>query len=375
MLKLGLLLKKHLFSHQARPAVRWINRFAVVACALGLCAWLTTMNVMEGLQREIRAQNLAAKAHILLEGPLREDLQELANSIQEKHRADIRDIRVKLQMEGLIEPLRDGKIFTGSGVIIEGSSEVEPGFALIGAELSNVIQASTMDSFRLRNVWRLEGAPLEVQFKGTQRTELFDVDRFHVWVSQKDLEEWLGASGYKSRIEIYLNNPYKSQELLAEIQKQEKAFVDWRTVDSALWYSLNLERKAMAIALFFVVLFGALAVSSSISLRIAEKRREIGLLRALGATPSDIFWLFELEALILGAFSLLIGLVLAGAASWAIANWGMLPSFFYSQNLPVDWSWSRAFLLYFLSLLTVGLASYIPARRLFAWDINSLLRS
>ncbi len=375
MAGLKILLKKHLLAKEARPAVRWMNRFAVAACALGLCAWLTTLNVMEGLQKEIRLQHLALKPHILLEGPLRKDLEGIAAQLREKLGPELADVQVKLQMEGLLEPLRDSKIFTGSGVVIEGSADLAPGSILIGGELAHAIDADSMDTFRLRNVWNLEGAPLELKLEGVRRSGLFDVDRFYVWVSEQDLQKWLGDDTYKSRIEVILKDPFQAPALLAQAKQVDPQFRDWTELDFALWHSLALEKKAMALSLFFVVLFGALAVSSSLSLRIAEKRREIGLLRAIGATQNEIFWVFEFEAILLASFAFLIGILFSALASWAIESWAMLPKFFYSQNLPVDWSWSRVALLYGVSLLTVAFASAIPARRLFKWDIASLLRS
>ncbi|MEZ4815920.1 MAG: FtsX-like permease family protein [Bdellovibrionota bacterium] len=372
---LKILLKKHLSSKDARPAVRWMNRFAIIACSIGICAWLTTLNVMEGLQKEIRLQHLAIKPHILLEGPLRKDLDTVAALVKKRFGDQISRIDVKLQMEGLLEPLKDGKIYTGSGVVIEGSDDVEPGTVLLGDELGSVLNSESMESFRIRNVWNLEGAPLELRSGGMRRSGLFDVDRFYVWVSNEDLKLWLGDNSYKSRIEIALKDPFQAPILATQIKEIDPNFRDWKELDFALWHSLDLEKKAMALALFFVVLFGALAVSSSLSLRIAEKRREIGLLRAIGATQNEIFWVFELEAIFIAAFSFVIGVILSAIVSWAIDSWGMLPKFFYSQNLPVDWSWTRVVVLYSISLATVALVSAIPARRLFKWDIASLLRS
>lgn len=371
---LKILLKKHLSSKDARPAVRWMNRFAVLACSIGLCAWLTTLNVMEGLQKEIRLQHLAVKPHLLLEGPLRKDLPEVAEKVKEKLGDRVNHVELKLQMEGLLEPLKDGKIYTGSGVVIEGSKDVASGTIVIGDELASALDAESMESFRIRNVWKLESAPLELKNGGQRRSGLFDIDRFYVWVAEEDLKAWLGDT-YQSRIEVALKDPFVAPEVANEIKSIDAGFKDWKELDYALWHSLDLEKKAMALSLFFVVLFGALAVSSSLSLRIAEKRREIGLLRAIGATQNEIFWVFEMEAILIAAFSFVIGIVMSWILSWAIDSWGMLPQFFYSQNLPVDWSWTRVLVLYCLSMLTVALVSAIPARRLFKWDIASLLRS
>ena len=366
---------KHLYAKQARPAVRWMNRFAIVATALGLCAWLTTLNVMEGLQREIRFDHLRNKAHILLEGPLRDDLPAVATQAEHALGKNLDHLKIKLQFEGLIEPIRGKKIFSGSGVVIEGDSSVPSGKVVLGEELGNVLHADNMDSFRLRNVWKLEGAPMDLELGSFRRTELFDVDRFYVWVNQADLENWLGAAHYKSRVEIFLKDPFAAPGWLPALKKIDPKFKDWTELDSGLWYSLDLERKAMGVALFFVVLFGALAVSSALSLRIAEKRREIGLLRALGADRMKIFWMFEFEGLVLGGIGLLLGFALSAGLTWAIGNWGMLPSFFYSTNLPVDWSWSRSFWLLGLSWVTVAITTLVPAKKLLGWDIVTLLKS
>jgi putative ABC transport system permease protein len=70
---------------------------------------------------------------------------------------------------------------------------------------------------------------------------------------------------------------------------------------------------------------GAISVMNIMLVAVAERTREIGLRRAVGALRRDIMWQFLTEALLLALFGGVVGVVLGVALSLAIAEWGGLP--------------------------------------------------
>lgn len=87
----------------------------------------------------------------------------------------------------------------------------------------------------------------------------------------------------------------------------------WQDLNQALFFALRLEKTVMFAAVFLIVLVAGLALVADVALVIANKRPEIGMLGAMGATPGDLR----------GAF-LWLGGLLAGGGSLLGAAIGLL---------------------------------------------------
>ncbi|MEU6313232.1 FtsX-like permease family protein [Streptomyces sp. NPDC047014] len=103
----------------------------------------------------------------------------------------------------------------------------------------------------------------------------------------------------------------------------------------------------------------ALGIVNTLAMSVAERTREIGVLRAIGMDRAGIRRTIRLEAVAVAAFGTLLGLAGGLFAAWAVgalAN-GALPQ--YALVLP----WGTLLLVTALSLLTGALAAAVPARR------------
>ncbi len=79
---------------------------------------------------------------------------------------------------------------------------------------------------------------------------------------------------------------------------------------------LNIILSVLLFFAFTVLLVSALGMSSAMGISIMERTREIGVLRAIGATPAKVFKLFETEGLLLSVASIVLGLLL----SWPLSR-------------------------------------------------------
>jgi len=78
---------------------------------------------------------------------------------------------------------------------------------------------------------------------------------------------------------------------------------------------------AMMISSLFALMVGMFIIYNSFSIAVTHRRSEIGILRALGATRSQIQWLFLLESIIAGVLGSVLGAVLGITAALAIARY------------------------------------------------------
>ncbi len=151
---------------------------------------------------------------------------------------------------------------------------------------------------------------------------------------------------------------------------------------SILDASRNVQR-AFAIFDLFLGVFGSLALAvaslgivNTLVMAILERRREIGILKALGASDVDVKLLFFVEAIVMG----LLGGMLGVAFGWTIGKVINAGTNFYlhKQNLPSETFWSVPWWLVFLaigfSVLVSFLSGLYPAARAAKLDPVKALR-
>ncbi len=126
---------------------------------------------------------------------------------------------------------------------------------------------------------------------------------------------------------------------------------------------LNIILTLIVFLSLLVLVVSALGMASATGINIMERTREIGVLRAIGATPKMIYSMFVIEGMVVSIASILLGLLLA----WPLS---ILASAFFGDlilgnGVPFDFAFSYPG---FGITLTVTLifgwsASRIPARR------------
>lgn len=372
-----ILVFRHLKGVHNRPAVKWMNRFAVLGLIIGVFAWTAVVSTMRGLQNDRRDRILKQKPHILFESAPRAGLLEKKEIIKEVLGPDLKDLKFLLQTEGLFEVSarkQNGRI-SGSGVVIQGvESESAP--TQLGIELYDQFQMKLDEPFKLHNVWRLDLPPLELTSSATFESGIYEIDRATIRIPRVRLEKWLGLTGAISRIEIQLQNPYRAEELLARLNNESGLeFKTWKTLDASLWYSLKLEMIVITLSVFFVVLIAAFSVHMALSVRVAEKSREIGILRGLGADDEILSRLYFTEGLALGCLGSGMGIFLSYLFCAGMSHFWKLPSIYYYTQMPVDWSWPVNLSLMTLAIALAAIASWWPAHRVKSIEVQEALRS
>jgi putative ABC transport system permease protein len=132
------------------------------------------------------------------------------------------------------------------------------------------------------------------------------------------------------------------------------------TVETARQFisNFNFILVLLGVMVFVIGLVGAFSMYGAISLSVMERVREIGVMRAIGASAWDVSRLFIGEALILGWLSWLIALPLsipAGQAMVSVVGSAFQTDFVYRYTLmgPIVW-------LVIISVVSI-IASLLPA--------------
>jgi lipoprotein-releasing system permease protein len=98
----------------------------------------------------------------------------------------------------------------------------------------------------------------------------------------------------------------------------------WRELNRGLLFALRLEKSLMFLAVFLIVVVAVLALVSGLMLILASKRREIGMLGAMGTPRSALRGIFLWLGAMLSGGGAVAGLALGSAAAWGLDRWRVL---------------------------------------------------
>lgn len=196
----------------------------------------------------------------------------------------------------------------------DGSGRVAIGMRLaqnIGARVGDTITIinpqgrTTPFGTSIRQIGYEVGAIFEVG--------IYDYDEKFVVLPIKDAQTLLLMGDQIGMIEVTVDDPDRVGEILAPVADKlagKAVIADWKTINSALFEALQVERVAMFFALSFMVLVAAFNILSSLVMLVRAKTRDIAIMRTMGATRRSLTKIFVTTGTTIGAIGTMAGLAL-----------------------------------------------------------------
>lgn len=142
---------------------------------------------------------------------------------------------------------------------------------------------------------------------------IYDYDEKFVVLPMKEAQTLLLMGDSVGMIEVTVRDPDKVGEILRPVADSltgRAVVADWKTINSALFEALQVERVAMFFALSFMVLVAAFNILSSLVMLVRAKTRDIAIMRTMGATRRSMLKIFVTTGTTVGAIGTLAGLML-----------------------------------------------------------------
>lgn len=150
--------------------------------------------------------------------------------------------------------------------------------------------------------------------------------------------------------------------------QQMQTIAQVRTLISGIFNVIILFLLFMALMLGIV---GGLGLMGTMSINVIERTREIGVMRAIGASDGAVLRIVLLEGVIIGLMSWVIGGLLAIPASYFLTE--TVGTILLQASPSYVFSISGAILWLFIVMFLAGVASYIPARSASKLTIREVL--
>lgn len=201
--------------------------------------------------------------------------------------------------------------------VVSGTARLEPGEAIVGRELAQDLGVRAGDRLTVQTTTSSESLRVTALVDLGVR----DLNRRTVIVPLRAAQNLLALPGGATGLDLTLDDVWKAQSLAESMRAQYPYKIEsWQESNAQLVSALNAQSVSTGIIRAVVLAVVVLGIASVLVVSVVQKRREIGILRAMGATRGQVLRLFLVQGAVVGAIGSALGLLLAVALIWAFTH-------------------------------------------------------
>ena len=258
-----------------------------------------------------------------------------------------------------VDPVAHQRIVRMDKYLTQGRFDLSGANGVIGIELAKDLGVAVGDKIR---VITMDGRNDLLSIAGVFDIGNRDLNRRWVYTSIKMAQSLLDLPGGVTEIDLRVADLFQAETTARQLQAQTGLNVEsWMQTNAQLLTALKSQSMSNNLIRFFVVLIVAVGIASVLVVSVVQKQKEIGILRAMGASPRRVMSVFLLQ----GGFYGLLGSALGSGLSLALLNFfsgisrNADGTLLISPDLePSVVAWACA-----LALVVGLLAAALPARR------------
>jgi len=217
--------------------------------------------------------------------------------------------------------------------------------------------------------------PAELVVSGIFQSGRYQVDSETLLVPLHIGQELYGLGDSVHGVSVWLNEPYTAEAYAAKFRNKvfpELFSQTWIDLNREIFDAIRLERNTMFFLLLFIVIVAAFSIMNTLITVTVMKTREIGVMKALGATRSQIIWVFLTQGMVVGAFGNLTGVGLGLSIvhwrnefkDWLASRLGIEifpPGIYQFRDIPAELIPRDLFIICTSAFIICSLAALIPA--------------
>jgi lipoprotein-releasing system permease protein len=332
--------KRYLFSKKKVSFITVISTISIIGVSIGVAAMIIVLSVFNGFSKKVTSILIGFDPHIRIEAKENGKINNYESLLQTIYANDIPDAAPFTQNKGMLATKEINKVLFVKGVDgnkIEKVSGIKNytnfgtfdlkdkgsyGSIIIGFSLSNSLKAFIGDTITILSPVGLEYSltqfvePVTKQFivSGIFDSDNRDYDSKYAYISIGSAQELFkldnNVNGIEMRLkDINLSDDVK-QKLLSQIDTSKYNIMTWYDLHKDFYSILKVERWAAFILLSLIIIVASFNILGSLTMTVIEKKRDIGILKAMGASDKMITRIFMFEGLVVGLIGMVTGSLL-----------------------------------------------------------------
>lgn len=401
--------RRYLASRRKGRFVSLITLIAVGGVLVGVAALLVVIAVMTGLQRDLQAKILGMNPHVyvfeqdpgggfrMADWPRVIEATGRAPGVVSAEPFVMTQVAVFLPGRDYVQPgtlfgiepeWPDGPPLTviqeqvRSGELSFGPTRTGYPPLLMGRRLAEKMSIFPGDTVMVASFENIRTGPLGDlvpairSFEVTDRfsTGMYEYDSNYMYVPIEATQDLLDLGAGVSGVGVTVRDAWTADQTARWLQGELQFPYytnDWMQLNASLFSALQLEKLAMAVILFLIVVVAAFNIISTLIMVVADKTREIGILKSMGARDGTILGIFMLQGLTIGLVGTVLGTGLGLFLIWLLDTYQFIQipgDVYFLDTLPVALNPLDLALIVALSVVVAFLATIYPA-----WQASRLL--
>lgn len=390
--------RRYLASRRKGRFVSLITLIAVGGVTLGVMALICVIAVMTGLQHDLQEKILGSNPHVYVfeqgQGFRLSGWHEVLPEVLDTEGVVSAEPFVLAQVGVLGQTATPGSLYgIKPGIAPEPLTDIERGLrdgtyalgptqsgypgVLVGSRLAQRLGVLPGDTVTVGSFENIKTGPLgelmpelaNFEVTGVFQTGMYEYDLNFMYAEMSPVQELLDYdSATVSGIAVNITDPWQAEDVAGALFTKLgfPYYTDnWMTLNASLFSALKLEKLAMAIILFLIVVVAAFNIVSTLIMVVTDKTREIGILKSMGLTDSAVLRIFLLQGLAIGLIGTLLGSIGGFLLVWLLDRYEFIElpgDVYFIDRLPVALDPLDVVLILVASIAVALIATIYPAR-------------
>lgn len=388
--------RRYLLSKKKLQFITIITFVSIAGVAIGAGALITVLSVFNGFSKHVTNVLTGFDPHIRIEpvsGNKLTDYLQLSNKVTLE--TGTKAIAPFTMNKGVIISGKDNAVIFIKGVddrLIGEVSGVKQktfvgefefkdnenfGGIILGVNLSAKLNAGVGDTVTVMSPAGMEHAltqfvqPKSLRFivRGIYDSDNREYDKLYAFISVQYSQKLFDLGNSVNGIEMRLDNIHQSnafkEKLMTALGSEYNVFT-WYDLHQDLYSVMQVERWTAYIILSLIIAVATFNIAGSLTMTVIEKKRDIGVLKTMGARNRSIVKVFMFEGVLIGIYGTIAGCILGFLVCMLQIKYKLFPldpTVYPIDALPIDMRWTDFLYVALAGFLLCFIASLYPALR------------
>ena len=356
--------------------------FSILGVGIAVTVFVVSLTISNGLNKNMINTLLTMSPHILVKSR-KDAFFENYNSVIDSTKGikEVTAVIPQINSQSILKHKGFAKGVLAKGMtaenvkkdlklrILNGNNNIsELNSVLIGEELSKEMNAKVGQEISLVSA---ENKEVKLIVRGIFKTGFLDYDSNLVVVPLKTMQIMSERGEVATEVGIITANPQKVdkvfEEVRANLPSKDFGAITWKKLNENLLHAVQFEKYVLIAILSLLLLVASFAVSVILNMIVREKIKDIGILKSIGYTNSNIRKIFTIEGLIIGVSGIVFSMIFSPLVLILLKELFKIymasGRYYYLDELPLYISSGEISTIYIVTFFIVFISTIYPASR------------